>query len=79
MIDNFPFYFWVILGFILGFGIEFFIYSNRRDGVIHIYKKDEEERYLFEFNIPPENIPKMKQVVFYTKEEDDDSQNLHAL
>lgn len=45
------------------------------DGVIHVNK--EGSKYLFEFNIAPEQIPLMKQVIFNVKLEDDE-QNLQV-
>ena len=45
------------------------------DGVIHVNK--EGSKYLFEFNIAPEQIPLMKQVIFTVKLEDDE-QNLQV-
>jgi hypothetical protein len=45
------------------------------DGVIHVNKDG--NKYLFEFNIAPERIPLMKQVIFTVKLEDDE-QNLQV-
>ena len=46
------------------------------DGVIHVKQGNEKDQYLFEFNIPPEQIPKMRQVVF--KVQIEQSQNLQG-
>ena len=67
MFNNIPFYIWWITGFIVGFGLEFFLYSIRKDGVIHITHEEDKDSYLFEFNIPPEEIPTMSYVVFKTR------------
>lgn len=57
---------WVLIGFIIGFLLECYICSKRKEGTIHVTKGVDEkpDTYLFEFNIPPEDIPKMHQVVF---------------
>ena len=63
----------ICIGFIIGrIAIDF----NKSDGIIHVTQGDEKDQYLFEFNIPPEQIPKMKQVVF--KVQIEKSQNLQA-
>ena len=67
MINSVPFYIWWIIGFIAGFGLECFICSCRKDGVIHVTREQEGDKYLFEFNVPPEEIPAMSQVVFKTR------------
>lgn len=46
------------------------------DGVIHVTQGEDKDKYLFEFNIAPEQIPKMKQVIFRVSIED--SQNLQG-
>lgn len=56
-----------IAGFAVGFLIEYLICSTRKDGVIHIFQEEEGDKYLFEFNILPEKIPQMSQVVFKTR------------
>lgn len=48
------------------------------DGIIHITEGEEADKYLFEFRIAPEQIPKMKQVIFTVKLEPNNSQNLHG-
>lgn len=78
MINSIPFYIWWIVGFMVGFGLELFIRSSRKDGVIHVTQQEEGDKYLFEFNIPPEEIPTMSQVVFTVKLEKADSQNLQS-
>ena len=60
------YYIWWMVGFIVGFGLELFICSRRKDGVIHITHEEDGDKYLFEFNIIPEKIPAMNQVVFKT-------------
>ena len=67
LFDILPWWAWVIAGFILGFGLELLICYCRKDGVIHITKENDADRYLFEFNVLPEKIPHMHQVVFKTK------------
>lgn len=78
MFSNVPFYIWWIVGFIAGFGLELFLCSLRRDGVIHIFHEEDNDRYLFEFNIPPEEIPTMSQVVFITKIAKPENENLNS-
>lgn len=60
-----PWWSWLIIGIIVGF-IFGSIGSDRKkhDGVIHITHEEQSDKYLFEFNIPPEKIPQMKNVVF---------------
>ncbi len=62
---------WRIIFLLLGVAVGFVIgvWSinwQKSDGKIHVTLGDEEknDRYLFEFNIPPEKIPRMKNVVF---------------
>ena len=85
MIDSLPFWIWWLLGMIMGAGIVYIICSHRKDGVIHVLIGEEKDNYLFEFNIPPEEIPTMNQVVFAVKlkhrdrdYEESDSQNLQS-
>lgn len=68
MIDTaIPFWAWWFLGVAVGAWIIYVICSRRKDGVIHVTLGEEKDNYLFEFNIPPEEVPKMKQVVFVVK------------
>lgn len=62
-----PFWAWLFLGVAVGAWIIYVICSRRKDGVIHVTLGEEKDNYLFEFNIPPEEVPKMKQVVFVVK------------
>lgn len=62
-----PFWAWWFLGVAVGAWIIYVICSRRKDGVIHVTLGEEKDNYLFEFNIPPEEVPKMKQVVFVVK------------
>lgn len=67
-----------IVGLLIGFIAGTFIH-DRSHGVIHITHEEDHDNYLFEFNIPPEDVPKMKQVIFATKiEEKGSSQNLQS-
>lgn len=76
-IDSIPNYIWALIGFVIGFGLELFICSLRKDGIIHVTKTNDSDRYLFEFNVPPEKIPEMKHVVFSVVIEAD-KQNLQS-
>lgn len=68
---NDPWWAWLILGLLAGFILGSLITDrHKRDGVIHVARSEEKDRYLFEFNIPPEDVPKMKQVVFEVRLED---------
>ena len=77
-ISTIPFWVWWLLGFAAGYGLEMFICSKRKEGVIHITSGEigEPDKYLFEFNILPEDIPAYKQVVFEVQFEK--PQNLHG-
>ena len=66
-ISTIPFWVWWFLGLAVGGWIVYFICSKRKDGVIHVTRGDARDNYLFEFNIPPEEVPSMKQVVFVVK------------
>lgn len=66
-ISAIPFWAWWFLGVAVGAWIIYVICSRRKDGVIHVTLGEEKDNYLFEFNIPPEEVPKMKQVVFVVK------------
>ena len=65
-INIIPSWFWFIVGLFLGLGIHYYISITRKDGIIHVTPGNEEkpDTYLFEFNIPPEDIPELRQVVF---------------
>ena len=61
---------------LIGLFLSLYIFSRKKDGVIHVTKSkdDKPDTYLFEFNVPPEDIPSMKQVVFQVRiEKDSDS------
>lgn len=64
----------LIFGVLIGlFCLDF----GKHDGVIHVScgrAEDEPDKYLFEFNIPPEKIPGMKNVIFKVKLEDSQKQ-----
>ena len=78
MINSIPFWIWWLLGFITGFGLELFLCSQKKDGIIHVTQGEESDKYLFEFNVPPEQIPKRNQIIFAVKIEEDGSQNLQT-
>lgn len=80
MIGNIPFYIWIMIGLVIGFGLMLFIYSFKQDGVIHIFQEEDTDKYLFEFRVPPEEIPTMSHVIFTVKiaPKDADSQNLQS-
>jgi len=50
----------------------------RPKGVIHVRRSEEKDTYLFEFNIPPEQIPSMKAITFRVAVEEDHSQNIQS-
>ena len=54
------------------------ISKGKPDGVIHVRTTEEKDTYLFEFNIPPEQIPKMSSVTFKVSIEEDHSQNIQS-
>lgn len=81
MIDIFkscPWWLLILVGLCIGYGISFLLWYFRKDGVIHIYHSSDGERYLFEYHVPPENVPDMHQVIFWPKVETEDPQNLHT-
>lgn len=49
---------------------------KQASGVIHVTQGEEKDQYLFEFNIPPEDIPKMKRIIF--KVQIEQSKNLQS-
>lgn len=64
----------VLLGYVIG-------YRNRlsiKHGIIHVSQDEDHDSYLFEFRIPPEQIPKMENVVFKVSLENARSQNLQG-
>ena len=65
-INIIPSWFWLIIGLFLGLGIYYYISTIKKDGTIYVTPGDAKrpDTYLFEFNIPPEDIPEMRQVVF---------------
>ena len=68
--------YWFLCGLIVGaiLGMVCAKLTGKQDGVIHVTRKPpgEADRYLFEFNIAPEVIPEMKNVIFRVKLEPDD-------
>lgn len=64
--NGIPWWIWFVFGAALGALIDYRIWSGRKEGMIYVTPKPDEDRdiYLFEFNIPPEKIPSMRQVVF---------------
>ena len=65
-ISAIPFWAWWFFGIAVGGWITYFICTHRKDGLIHVHlgKGEEKDTYLFEFNVPPEEIPSMSQIVF---------------
>ena len=72
---------WWLIGLIIGAGLVYVICYRRKDGVIHVTlgRDKEADQYLFEFNIPPEDIPTMDQVVFKVRIEGREPQNLQSV
>ena len=73
-----PWWIWFVIGFIVGVIIAVTFEQRPKDGVIHVTEKGDSENLLFEFNIPPEKIPQMKNVNFKVQIEEDPSKNLQA-
>ena len=73
-----PWWIWFAIGFIIGIVIAVTLEQRPKDGVIHVTEKGDRENLLFEFNIPPEKIPQMKNVNFKVQIEENPSQNLQA-
>lgn len=70
---------WEIIIFVLFLITAFILISKGKpDGVIHVRKSEEKDTYLFEFNIPPEQIPLMRAVTFKVIIEEDHSQNIQS-
>ena len=81
MNDILPWWLMLLIGFGLATVLWLSLYSkkfNKRDGTIYISHGEDKDNYLFEFNILPEAIPQMKQVVFKVVIKDDLSQNLQS-
>ena len=78
ILNSAPWWAICILGVLIGFlaGV-FSLDKKQHDGIIHIIQGEDTDKYIFEFNIPPEDVPKMSQVVFKTKIEE--SQELQSL
>ena len=77
-LNSWPWYLIFLLGLTIGFLLGIFSFDRKsHDGVIHITQGEENDKYLFEFNIPPEKIPRMKNVIFAVKIEQE--QNLQSL
>ena len=73
-----PWWFFMIFGMSIGYVVGVLLYRAAFDGVIHVTQNDDKDTYLFEFLIPPEKIPKIKNVMFRVKLEKDDSQKLQG-
>lgn len=69
MIESTPWYLIFAVGLIVGYLIGMLLSLDRKshDGVIHVTQGEDRDKYLFEFNIPPEKIPRMKNVIFAVK------------
>lgn len=68
MITSWPWWLWLVIGLLVGFIFGTIIVDMKKhDGVIHITREENTDKYLFEFNIPPEKIPQMKNVIFAVK------------
>ena len=80
VLNSAPWWVMLVLGCVVGFLIGVFCLDfMKHDGVIHVFKEEDKDRYLFEFNIPPEDIPKMKIISFGVKlEKEDGSKNLQS-
>lgn len=64
-LNSWPWYLIFLIGLAIGFLIGLFSLDRKsHDGVIHVTHGEEADKYLFEFNIPPEKIPQMKNVIF---------------
>ena len=61
-----PNWFWLIIGFVLGLAVHYYISVNKKDGSIYVTpgNREKPDTYLFEFNVPPEDIPEMRKVIF---------------
>lgn len=73
-----PWWLWFLIGFIVGtiVGVKFL--PKPRDGSIYVTERGESDNLLFEFNISPEKIPRMKDVNFKVQIVDDPSQKLQT-
>lgn len=71
-----PWWLWFLLGLIAGVVIGIVFVSRPRDGSIYVTETGESDNLLFEFNIPPEKIPRMKDVNFKVQIVKDPSQKL---
>lgn len=79
ILNSIPWWILFITGFVIGaIGMRLYL-ANESHGAIHVTHGEDSDKYLFEFNIPPENIPKMKKVVFRVVIVDDASQNLQSI
>lgn len=79
MIESAPWQLIFTVGLIVGCLIGILLSHDKKshDGIIHVTQGEESDKYLFEFNIPPEEIPRMKNVIFEVRVEDE--QNLQTL
>ena len=67
LLNTLPWWVMLLLGLSLGLIFGSFVMGKiGHDGLIHVTLGEGEDKdlYLFEFNVPPEEIPKMKHVVF---------------
>lgn len=78
-LNSCPWYLIFLIGLAIGFLIGLFSLDRKHHGVIHVTQEEDTDRYFFEFHIEPEEIPRMKTVVFKVKIERDSSQNLQTL
>ena len=79
LLNTLPWWVMLLLGLSLGLIFGSFVMAKiGHDGLIHVTLGEGEDKdlYLFEFNVPPEEIPKMKTVTFKVVI---DSQNIHSL
>lgn len=68
-----PWWAWLAVGLVIGFVLgALCLDRTHHDGVIHVTRAEDHDRYLFEFNIPPEKIPTMKSVIFQVRLSKDD-------
>lgn len=66
VINSIPWWILFLIGAAVGLIVGWILFDRQRyGGVIHIYpEEDITARYLFEFRIPPENVPKMNSIIF---------------
>lgn len=79
ILNTVPWWILFLVGLVIGSLAMQLYLSTKHDGSIYVTHGEETDKYLFEFNIPPEQIPKMKQVVFAVKIITEEPQNLQAI